>query len=252
MIKMKFQITPVAPFLLGLLLGTLLLACPAAAQEEDPGFIRSLGTDSAPVENDYYLETSFDNNFTRGHWAYLYGEGLFKLGKDWGLEADFPNLYTLYPLGQFPLPLEPVELMARYEAWHFGAWNDETAGAFSISAGGGYSFRNSQFSDWSVEALGGYRMGRFFLQADYSYEGSLVANAPNELYLDTSLGYRLTPEWFLQAELDFTSTTGPFGGNTWSYVPQAAFQPGDWLFELGESFGVSSLGFTQLLVGRAL
>jgi hypothetical protein len=241
--------------LLGTLLGGGFLSSSAAAQEEDPGFIRSLGTDSAPVENDYYFEASFDNSLARRHWVYFYGEGVFTLGKDWGLEVDFPNLYTQFPLGQVPLTLEPIGLMARYEAWHFGTWNDETAGAFSISAGGFYGFQNSQFpwigSSWCVEALGGYRIGRFFLQGDYSYQGALEANVPNQFYLDTSLGYRLTPEWFLQVEADFTGISGPFSGTSWSYVPQVAFQPGDWLFELGESLGDSNLVFTELMVGRA-
>ena len=233
-----------------------LLSGSAAAQEEDPGLIRSLGTDSAMVENNYYFETAIDNSLASRHWIYFYGEGVFALGKDWGLEVDFPDLYTQFPLGQAPLFLEPIGLMVRYEAWHFGAWNDETAGAFSISAGGFYGFHNAQVpsigSSWSVEAMAGYRMGRFFLQGDYNYLGGLDANVPDDLELDDSLGYRLTNEWYLQAEADFTATNGPFGGTSWSYVPQVAFQPGDWLFELGESFGNPSGVFTEIMVARAL
>ena len=254
--KWKFKKTAIAFFLLwGSLLGVLLAPRPASAQEDDPGLIRSLGTDSAPVENNYYFETAIDNSLARRHWIYIYGEGVVALGKDLGIEVDFPDLYTLFPLGQTPLVLEPVGFMVRYEAWHFGAWNDETAGALSISAGGFYGFRNDQFPEignsWSVEAMAGYRMGRFFLQGDYNFLGGLDANVPDELELNDSLGYRLTNEWYLQAEADFTATSGPFGGTSLAYVPQIAFQPGDWLFELGESFTGSSSAFTELLVARA-
>src|SRR5579862_5496452 len=72
----------------------------ASAQENDPGLIRALGTDSPTIENTYYLETTFDNDTSNYHDIALYGEAVFDLGSSWGLEANFPTLYTWDPLGK--------------------------------------------------------------------------------------------------------------------------------------------------------
>jgi hypothetical protein len=241
-------------FLFGIILWGILSVRPSFAQSDDPGLIRALQTDSAQIETTYYLETTFNNDTSPHHGVYLYGEGLFALGKDWGLEADFPNLITLEPLGQNPAVLMPVGLFVRYEAYHFGGWNDEEAGVFSIEAGGSYGFSNSTFpwigSSWLVEALGGYRMGRLFLQADYDYQGGIDSKVPSQWQFNTDLGYRMTTEWYLQVEADFSASSS-FSDTSWSYVPQIAFQPGDWLFEFGESVADSPSGFTELMVARA-
>src|SRR5580693_5484036 len=92
-----------------------LLPCPGLAQEDDPGLIRTLQTDSASVENAYYLETTFNNDSSSHRLFYLYGEGLFTLVKDLGLELDFPTLLTEEPLGQGPAVLGPIGLDGRWE-----------------------------------------------------------------------------------------------------------------------------------------
>lgn len=237
---------------LGTALAATLFPPSALAQSDDPGLVRALETNSPQIENTYYLEATFNNDTSARHGAYLYGEGLFALGKDWAVEADFPSFITLQPLGQNPLVLEPIGLFLRYEAWHMGGWNDEEAGTFSIQAGGSYGFSNPTFpwigSSWTVEALGGYRIGRFFLQADYGYQGGIDPKVQSQWRFNTALGYRLTTEWYIQAEADGLAS---FDGVSWSYIPQIAFQPGDWLFEFGESIGNSPSGFTELMVARA-
>jgi len=231
-----------------------LLPSALSAQENDPGIIRTLETDSAQIENSYYLSASFDNNASPYHWLYLYGEGLFALGKDWALEADFPNLTTQYPLGQVPLIMSPIGLNLRYEFYHFGGWSSETAGAFSIEAGGAYGFPNSTFSwigsSWSVSVLGGYRVGKFFLEGNYGYQGKIDPQVLNQWKANTGLGYHFSRDWYLQAEADLTAVTSPVSNSSWSFLPQIAFQPGDWLFELGESLSASPASVTELMVAR--
>lgn len=148
----------------------------------------------------------------------------------------------------------PIGLYLRYEFYHFGGWSSETAGAFSIEAGGAYGFSNKTFpwigSSWSLEALGGYRMGKFFLQGNYSYQGGIDPQVPNEWQANTGLGYNLGSDWYIQGEADFTAVTGSFNGFSWVYIPQVAFQPGEWLFELGESLNETPAGVTELMVAR--
>jgi len=244
-----------AAFLLGTLLWGSLASVPSFAQSDDPGLLRALETDSAQIETTYYLEGTFNNDMSPYRGLYLYGEGLFAVGKDLGVEVDFPNLVTLQPLGQHSLGLMPIGAFLRYEVYHFGGWNDETAGAFSIQAGGSYGFPNTTYrwigSSWSLEALGGYRMGRFFLQADYAYQGAIDPQVANQWQFNQSLGYRLTNEWYVQVEGN-CSASGSFGNASWSYIPQIAFQPGDWLFEFGEDLGDSPMGYTEFMVARAL
>jgi hypothetical protein len=231
-----------------------LLPSELLAQENDPGIIRTLETDSAQIENSYYLSASFDNNAAPTHWLYLYGEGLFALGKDWGIEADFPNLTTQYPLGQVPLILSPIGLNLRYEFYHFGGWDSETAGAFSIQGGGAYAFPNTTFpwmgSSWSVNILGGYRVGKLYLEGNYGYQGGIDSQILNQWKANTGLGYHLSRDWYLQVEADFTAVTSPNSNSSWSFLPQIAFQPDDWLFELGESLNESPAGVTELMVAR--
>jgi hypothetical protein len=243
-------------WLICMALGGILVLLPTLSfeQEDDPGFIRAIETDSPAIENTYYLQATFNNDTSPYHGLYLYGEGLFSLSKDWGLEADFPTLLTRQPLGQVPLVLGPIGLFLRYEAWHFGGWNSETAGAFSIQAGGSYGVSNTTFrsvgSSWTLEALGGYRVGRLFLQAEYGYQGGIDPKVSSEWQLNNALGYRLGGDWYAQVESDFTAVTSPKSDVSWSVMPQIAFQPGEWLFEWGESIGSSPAGFTELMVAR--
>ncbi len=224
------------------------------AQEDDPGIIRTLEIDSAQVENAYYLEATFDNDSSSHHLFYLYGEGLFELTKNLGLEADFPTLDTEEPLGQGPAILGPIGLNLRYEFYHFGGWSSETAGAFSIEGGGAYGFSNKTFpwigSSWTLEALGGYRVGKFFLQGNYSYQGAIDPQVPDECQANTGLGYRLGSDWYIQGEADFTAITGTISNSSWVFIPQIAFQPGEWLFEAGESLNQTPAGYTELMVAR--
>jgi hypothetical protein len=225
-----------------------------SAQENDPGIIRTLGTDSPQIENTYYLEASFDNDAAPYHWLYLYGEALFALGKDWGLELDFPNLTTQYPLGQVPLILSPIGLYLRYEFYHFGVWTSETAGAFSIEGGGAYGFPNTTFpwigSSWSLEILGGYRIGKFYLEGNYGYQGRIDPQVPNQWQANTGLGYHFSRDWYLQTEADFTAIVASTSNSSWSFTPQIAFQPGEWLFELGESLSQSPASVTEVMIAR--
>jgi hypothetical protein len=224
------------------------------AQENDPGIIRTLETDSPQIENTYYLEATFDNNAVPYHWIYLYGEALFALGTDWGLEVDFPNLTTRYPLGQEPLILSPIGLNLRYEFYHFGGWTSETAGAFSIEGGGAYAIPNTAFpwirSSWSVDLLGGYRLGKFYLEGNYGYQGGIDPQVPNQWQANTGLGYHFSRDWYFQVEADLTAITAPNSNSSWSFIPQIAFQPDEWLFELGESLSGSPTSVTELMVAR--
>ncbi len=243
-------------FLLGLVFwGTqALLPHPSFGQEDDPGLIRTLEIDSPQIENAYYLEATLDNDSSSHRLFYLYGEGLFTLTKNLGLEADFPTVDTEEPLGKGPAILGPLGLYLRYEFYHFGGWSSETAGAFSIEAGGAYGFSNKTFpwigSSWSIEALGGYRVGKFFLQGNYSYQGGIDPQVPNEWEANTGLGYSLGSDWYIQAEADFAAFSGTFSGSSWVYIPQIAFQPGEWLFEVGEALDASPSGVTELMVAR--
>ena len=241
-------------FFAALLGALILLPTPTLAQEEDPGFIRTLETDSAQVENAYYLEASFENDTSPHHWIYLYGEGLFVLSKDFGLEADFPTLDTWEPLGKAPAALGPIGLYLRYEFYQFGGWSSETGGAFSIEGGGAVGFPNAAFprigSSWTLEALGGFRVGKFFLQENFGYQGGIDPKVPSEWQVNTALGYHLATDWYVQGEEDFIAITAPFSNSSWSVIPQVAFQPGDWLFEFGESFNASPKGITEFMVAR--
>ncbi|HEY5040207.1 MAG TPA: hypothetical protein VIJ93_14160, partial [bacterium] len=115
-------------------------------------------------------------------------------------------------------------------------------------------FSNDTFpsvgSSWSLKALGGYRVGRFFLQGNYGYQGGIDPNVTSQWQANTGLGYHLGSDWYIQAEADFTAITAPFSGSSWYFIPQIAFQPGEWLFELGESLNKSPVGVTELMVAR--
>jgi hypothetical protein len=247
-----FRIVP----LLGLVLWVIqgILPCALAAQEDDPGLIRTLQTDSASVENAYYLLAAFSNNTSPYHELSLYGEGMLTLEKSLGLEVDFPSLLTRQPLGQVPAALGPVGVYLRYEPLHFGGWNSETAGALSVKGGGAYGFSNATFpyigSSWTLEILGGYRVGPLFLQGNYGVQGGIDPKVPSEWIVNTGLGYHLGSNWYIQAEGDFTAITAPFSDTSFSFIPQIAFQPDDWLFELGEAFNESPTGVTELMAAR--
>jgi hypothetical protein len=239
-----------------MVVGAALFLLPSVllAQENDPGILRTLEIDSPQIENTYYLEASSDNDTSTHHWAYLYGEALVALGGDWGIEVDLPNLETQYPLGQKSVGLDAVGLNLRYEFYYFGGWTSETAGAFSIEAGGAYGFPNSTYpwigSSWSVEILGGYRIGKFYAEGNYGYQGAIDAHVASQWQANTGLGYHLSRDWYIQMEADFAATTTAPTTSTWSYIPQIAFQPGEWLFELGEALNETPAGVTELMVAR--
>ncbi|HET9869967.1 MAG TPA: hypothetical protein VFR02_05675, partial [bacterium] len=170
-----------------------------------------------------------------------------------GLEADLPNLSTKTPLGEVPLILGPTGLYARWEPFHFGGWNSSTAGALSFKAGGAYAEANSVFSriasSWTLAVLGGYRLGPWFVQGNYGYNGGFDGRA-GEWQAHTDLGLGLGSDWYVQTELDLDLREGPTGGASWTLLPQVAFQPGEWLFEFGESFNGSPAGYTEILAAR--
>ncbi len=228
---------------------------PLFAQQEDAGLIRTLETDSASIENNYYLLASFDNDTSPYHYQYLYGEGVFTLGKDLGVEADFPSFITWSPLGRYPAVLGPIGLYLRYEAYHFGGWSSEEAGIFSIEAGGAYGITNKTFpyvgSSWTIEALGGYRIGKLFAQGEYCFQGGIDPKVPSEFQANTGLGYSVGSNWYIQVEADFTDITAPFTDSSWTFIPQIAFQPDEWLFELGEALNETPAGVTEVMVARA-
>ncbi len=247
------------PFLLGPFL--FFLICLAwrplflQAQEADPGLIRALNTDSASVENAYYLWATVDNDSSPYHWLYLYGEGVFGLNKDWGIELDFPTLEDIDPLGTYPLGLGPVGLNLRYEAYRFGSWNSETAGVISFQAGGAYGPPNRTYryigSSWTLKVLAGYRVGKLFAQGNYAFQGGIDPQSLSMASANTSLGYGLGSNWYIQAEGNFYAVTAPFHDSSWTFVPQLAFQPGDWLFEFGEAFNDDNpTGTTEILAAR--
>jgi len=242
------------PLCFSLLLGFVLCLQAARAAEDDPGLLRTLQTDSANIENTYYLLTWFNNDTSPYHGVYLYGEGLLALGKDLGVELDFPTLDTIQPFGKEPLIMGPIGLYGRYEFYHFGAWNSETAGAFSLQAGAAYGFPNKTFkwigSSWSIEALGGYRAGKVFFQGNYGFQGGIDPQVQSMLKANSAVGFNLGSDLFIQGEADVTIVTAPFANSSCALVPQIAFQPGEWLFEFGEAFNTVPMGFTEIMVAR--
>ena len=235
-----------SPFLLGSAFG----------QENTPGLIRSLETDSSSVEDSFYLWTSIDNDTSPYHGLYLYGEGVFTVAKDLGLEVDFPNLLTLTPLGKYPLALGPTGLYLRYEVLHSGSWSSETAGSLSFQAGGSYAQPTGPFhylgSSFTLKVLGGYRWGQFFVQGNYAYQGGIDPQSLTMLQANQSLGLALDKNWYVQGEADLYDVTAPFSDSSWTLIPQIAFQQDELLFEFGEAFNDRPGGETQLLVARAL
>jgi hypothetical protein len=261
---LKFNLKPITSFFspiwgvfgfcLALWGAQAFLPCTLCAQEDDPGLIRAIQTDSASVDNTYYLLASFDNDTSNYHDIYLYGEGVIALGKNWGVEADLPVLEDWDPLGRYPAGLGPIGIYLRYEAYHFGGWSSETAGVFSVEGGGAYGAPNTTYryigSSWTVEALGGYKVGKLFAQGNYSFQGGIDTQVPSEFQANTSLGYSLGSNWYIQGEADFTATTSPFAKASWVFIPQIAFQPEEWLFEVGEALNQTPAGVTEIMVAR--
>jgi hypothetical protein len=250
----------ITPWLLALFLGPFTFQ--AFADDDDPsrGMIRTINIDGAAVQNTYYLEASMDNNTSPGHYLYLYGEVILALDKDWGLVVEFPNILARQPLGQGPSALGPVGLSLKYVFYQFGTSDSETAGVFAAQAGGAFVIPNSRFpfmnGSLTPEVLGGFRLGKWFLQANYGYNEMPDHPNLNNLSLDTSLSYSLNSDWFLQCEGNFTDNTfldNGARGSQMTLVPQIAFQTGDWLFEFGEEFelNASTSATTDLLVARA-
>lgn len=253
--KHKKRLLEVFGTVSGLCLILALMPCFVNAQEDDPGLVRTLETDSASVDNTYYLLASFDNDTSNYHDIYLYGEGVFTLTKDFGVEADFPVLDDWDPLGHYPVGLGPIGIYLRYEAYHFGGWSSETAGVLSIEGGGAYGIPNTTYryigSSWTIEALGGYRMGKLFIQGNYSFQGGMDPQVPSQIQANTGLGYSLGTNWYIQGEADYTGITAPFSNASWIFIPQIAFQPDEWLFEVGEALYETPNGVTEIMVARA-
>lgn len=247
-------------FLFNVLLLTVLTAAwppVAVAEENDPGLIRAINTDSASVENAYYAWVSFDNDMRPYGDFFLYGEGVATLAKDWGLEVDFPDLYTWYPLGEYPLFMTPIGLDLRYEVLHSGSWSSENGYVVSLQAGGAIRVSSEildyQGDSWNVKVLAGYKLGKWFAQGNYGFQGGLEPGTLSQFTADTDLGYSLGSNFFLQAEADFYSIIAPASAvdSDWSFTPQVAFQPGEWLFEAGEAFNDDHpKGLTQVLAAR--
>ncbi|HVZ81028.1 MAG TPA: hypothetical protein VHE12_09585 [bacterium] len=246
-----FSILPIA------LLAVLLTSLPSRpyAQENTPGLIRAIGTDSSSIENAFYLWTTFDNDFSPYHWVYLYGEGLFALDKELGLEVDFPDLLTYTPLGKYPLALGPTGLYLRYEPFHSGSWDSETAGSLAFQAGGAYARPLGPYrylgSSFTLKLLGGYRWGKFFVQGNYAYQGGIDPQSLSVWQADNACGLSLGGPFTIQMEADLYAVTAPFQDSSWTFTPQVAFQEGEWLVEFGESFNDHPAGETQVLVARA-
>lgn len=238
------------------ILWSALLTAPVLAQE-NATFFRSLWTESPTVENTYYFQAAVNNDFSPWRGIYFYGGGSVALGKDWGLDFDFPTIYTLHPFGQEPAVLGPIGLFARYCFARYGEWTGPEEGVFSVEAGGSYGVASTLFpffgSSLSAEVLGAWRWGRVYLQGNLGYNAGLDPQVEDELFVNTVVGWRMDHEWYLQADGTLSIlTTGAFQGTSKYLVPQVAFQPGDWLFTLGEAFRVdSSTVYTEFQVARA-
>src|SRR5262249_45102070 len=154
-----------------------------------------------------------DNEVSPYRGVYLYGEGVFTLAKDLGLELDFPNLLTWYPLGKYPLALGPTGLYLRYEALHSGSWSSETAGSLSFQAGGAYAQPTGPFrylgSSFTLKVLGGYRWGQVFVQGNYAYQGGIDPQSLTLFQANQSLGVALDKHWYLLGEADLYAVTAP-------------------------------------------
>jgi hypothetical protein len=235
----------------------MFLTCPAAGQENTPGLIRAIGTDSSSIENAFYLWTTVDNDSSPYHWIYLYGEGVFALDKELGLEVDFPNLLTYTPLGEYPLALGPAGLYIRYEALHSGSWSSETAGSLAIQAGGAYAkpllpYYRYLGSSLTLKVLGGYRWGKFFVQGNYAYQAGLDPQSLSMVQANNAFGLSLGGPFTVQMEADLYAVTAPFHDSTWTVTPQLAFQENEWLLEFGEALNDEHpAGQTQVLIARA-
>lgn len=249
-----FPILPTAfAFLMAL---SFLSASPLKAQENTPGLIRAIGTDSSSIENAFYLWTTIDNDSSPYHWIYLYGEGIFALDKELGLEVDFPNLLTFTPLGEYPLALGPTGLYLRYEALHSGGWSSETAGSLSFQAGGAYARPVAPYryigSSLTLKMLGGYRWGKFFVQGNYAYQAGLDPQSLSVFEANNACGISLGGPFYAQMEADLYAVTGPFHDSSWTVTPQLAFQQDEWLFEFGEALNDDHpAAQTQFLIARA-
>jgi hypothetical protein len=228
----------------------------ASGQENTPGLIRAIGTDSSSIENAFYLWTTIDNDTSPYHWAYLYGEGVFALGKELGLEVDFPNLLTYTPLGEYPLALGPTGLYLRYEALHSGNWSSETAGSLSFQAGAAYAQPLKPYrylgSSFTLKALGGYRWGNFFVQGNYAFQGGIDPQSLTMWQANNAFGYSLGGPFYVQLEANLYAVTAPFNDASWTVTPQLAFQQDEWLLEFGEALNDEHpAGQTQVLIARA-
>jgi hypothetical protein len=243
-------------------------ALPALAEESGAddndvslGITRVINIDEASIETAFYLISSIDNDFSGSHLVNLEFESTFAFNKISGLELDFPQILLQQPLGQGPSALGPINLGFRYVYYQFGTADSGSSGIFSLEPLVNYwASPNDQFpgigDSFELEALGGLRLGKVFLQGNYGYNTALDSKALNGWFANTALGCSLDSHWLAQVEADFNGNTflgdGSLG-TQWTLVPQIGFKTGNWLFELGEAFNPSQEGTaTNLIIEREL
>lgn len=223
-------------------------ASPTQGEEEPPTITRPINIDEATVTSAYYVTGSIDNAFAQGHSINLQGEGLFQLGRDWGLDVTFPQVFLQEPQG--PAALGPLGGGPRWVFERFHSPDGEAGGIFSLEAQGFYwATPDDRFpgvaSSYSLQALGAFRLGRTYLQGNYGYNGAFDANFTPNWFAFSALGYALSPHWDIQVEGDFTDSLPPNNGGTssqWVLVPQVGFKTDGWLFEVGLAFTVDQPG----------
>ncbi len=225
----------------------------SAPEADRPTLTRAINIDEASIVNSVYVVGSVDNDFSLGHQIVLSCEGIIRLERDWGLDLSFPQALLLDPLGQGSAALGPIGAGLRYCFAKFKNPNGNSAGVFSLEAQGFYwATPNSRFSgvgsDYVLTGLMGVRVGRFYVQGNYGYEGAFDQNFQPDWFAFSSLGYALGAHWALQVEADYTGAVIPDNGgidSEWALVPQLGFKTDGWLIEVGESFNPSQAGTTS-------
>jgi hypothetical protein len=234
-------------------------------QDEDDlsrGMAESINVDEAWIENNLFFFVFADNDFSAGHSLNFVGELAHLFDHNFGMELEFPQVFTLQPLGQAPAALGPIGLNLRYVYYQFGTEKSLDAGVFSVAAGGAYwATPDSRFpalgSSLTAEALAGWRHGRVFLQGNYGYSVNLNQNAFSGWMANTALGVNAGSQWVIQMEADYSSNAAldaddGISGNQWVIIPQVGFKAGELFFELGEQMNASRSGTTVLLIEREL
>jgi len=259
---------------LGFLFLFFCAAMPLAAEDGpktepvDParGMTRSLNIEEAWVENAAYVFSNLDNDLSAGHAWELMGEWDFAFNPMFGGELDFPEVTMQQPLGNAPSTLAPVALGFRFVPLQFGTPESDMAGVLGIEAEGAYWF-SPQYDNFpglgnslTLEAMGGWRAGKVFLQGLGGYTSNLGQGAVSGGFVNVGLGWSMIPQWTPQFEVDFNDTTlldDGSVGTQWTLLPQIGFQSGEWTLEVGEEFGFVQNAFqpdtaTILMIERDL